>query len=158
MSFPFLFFVVCLEAGQDFMFFLFAELGRSLERLFPAVKVMDVETLGAAFVSPGCPKYTETGDFLPAAGALERLGYTVYTGGVRLHWRSEEGQVLDLVLTDIRLSMGDSRLQSRFSAAKYAVAEEFAIHFPALVNSQEPAMGAASIHAADAFPLVHSIL
>jgi len=157
-SFSFLFVIVCLEAGQDFTLFLFAELGCGLERLFPAVVVMDVKTFGVPFVSPGRPKNAEAGEFLPAAGALERLRNTMDAGGVRFHWRCEEGQVLDLVLADIRISMGDSRLQRRFSAAKYAVAEELAIHFPALVNAQEPTVGAASVHTADAFPFVRSIL
>jgi hypothetical protein len=63
-----LFLSICcfhFEAGQDFTFFLFAELGCGLERIFAAGVVMDVEMFGAAFVSLGCPEDTETRDFSP---------------------------------------------------------------------------------------------
>jgi len=152
-----LFVLACLIAGQDFFFFLFSKLSRSLERLCPAVVVMDVETLGTPFVSPGCSKYAEAGDFLPAAGALESLRNTVDPGCVRFHWRYDKGKILDLMLTDIFVAMFNGCLQRRFTAAKYAVAEELAIHFAAMVNAQEPAVGAATVHAADAFPFVRSI-
>jgi hypothetical protein len=151
MSFSFLSLIVCLEVGQDFTFFLFAEFGRGLESLVPAGVVMDVETFGAAIVSAGRPKYAEAWEFLAAAGALESFRNSMNPGGVRFHRLCEEGQVFDLMLTDIFVAMGDSCLQCRFSAAKYAVAEELAIDFPALVNAQEPTVGAASVHAADAF-------
>jgi len=90
-----------LDLGQDFTFLIFAELDRSLERIFSAVVVLDVETLVAQLSSSWRPDDSEIENSLPAASAIENLCNTMNPGSIRIHRLCEEGQILDLMFANI---------------------------------------------------------